>query len=440
MRRRLIPILVVLVCLSSLASCSSLAPERGLAGEPGKQGRGGGQLRGGSGPEGTVDPAAAPVPRPKWKKRLDRLVPNRKMSVHVRYGGGHLYSHDARNRRIPASNEKLMLTMALFDALGPDHRIETDAGARRVRKGVVRGDLWIRGRGDPSLSKGGGHAAVLKFGATRINALVRKLKKAGIKRVNGDVMGSTRLFARDWNAPGWKSFFNETEVGLPTALTLNGNVYRGHYTKRPELILAKLFKKRLRKAGIAVRGSAGKGRPSLEVETIASIDSVPLGVLARFMNRVSSNFFAETLGKLLDLRLTGPPGRISGAARAIRRWASDAGVDVKAFDSSGLSYDNRISPRGLVKLLEVAEDHDWIGALRHGLPKGGQGTLEERFPHVRLRAKTGTLESVSTLSGWVWLRREKSWAQFSIMSRGFDKSRAVELENKIVRLLSRRAH
>jgi D-alanyl-D-alanine carboxypeptidase/D-alanyl-D-alanine-endopeptidase (penicillin-binding protein 4) len=115
-------------------------------------------------------------------------------------------------------------------------------------------------------------------------------------------------------------------------------------------------------------------------------------------------------------------------------------VRAKAFDSSGLSYENKISARGIVNLLEAAKERPWVSVLRRSLPKGGQGTLQDRFPHVRLRAKTGTLREVSTLSGWVWLKRANDWAEFSIMSRGLDKSRAVELENKIVRLLSRRGH
>jgi D-alanyl-D-alanine carboxypeptidase/D-alanyl-D-alanine-endopeptidase (penicillin-binding protein 4) len=99
-----------------------------------------------------------------------------------------------------------------------------------------------------------------------------------------------------------------------------------------------------------------------------------------------------------------------------------------------------MSARGIVSLLEAAKERPWVSALRRGLPAGGQGTLKDRFPGIRIRAKTGTLDEVSTLSGWVWLRRAKAWAEFSIMSRGLDKSRAVELENKIVRLISRRAH
>jgi serine-type D-Ala-D-Ala carboxypeptidase/endopeptidase (penicillin-binding protein 4) len=377
--------------------------------------------------------------RPRWKRKIDHLVPDGAMSIHARYSGTTLYSHDAQNRRPPASNEKLLLTMALFDGVGPDYRIPTDAAVRKVSKGVVLGDLWIRGHGDPGLTKGGGHSSVLRFRATRIDRLVGQLKRAGITRIEGNVMASTGYFARDWNAPGWKSYFNDIEVALPSALALNGNVHKGKFTARPEYVLAGVLHKRLRRAGIEVTGSAGAGPPPGNLKTVATVRSVPLEVLARFMNRTSSNFFAETLGKLLDAHVGHHPGDIGGAAQRLRVWARHAGVRAKTFDSSGLSYDNRISARGLVNLLEAAKDRAWVGTMRSGLAAGGQGTLRERFPHLRIRAKTGTLRNISTLSGWVWLYRARGWAEFSIMSRGLEKSRAVKLENKIVRLLAHHA-
>jgi D-alanyl-D-alanine carboxypeptidase/D-alanyl-D-alanine-endopeptidase (penicillin-binding protein 4) len=77
--------------------------------------------------------------------------------------------------------------------------------------------------------------------------------------------------------------------------------------------------------------------------------------------------------------------------------------------------------------------------LRNGLPTGGEGTLEDRLHGVPVRAKTGTLSGVSTLSGWVRLKRAGSWGEFSIMSRGMSKTRAANMEDRIVRLLRKRA-
>jgi D-alanyl-D-alanine carboxypeptidase/D-alanyl-D-alanine-endopeptidase (penicillin-binding protein 4) len=155
------------------------------------------------------------------------------------------------------------------------------------------------------------------------------------------------------------------------------------------------------------------------------------------MNHVSSNFFAEVLGKRLAVAHEGPRGTIAGAARALRAWARARGVSVTARDASGLSFGNRISPRGLVRLLGAARRAPWGRALRLSLPRGGQGTLEDRLRRVRLRAKTGTLEGVSALSGWVWQRAGSSWVEFAILSRGLTKLRATALEDRIVRVLAR---
>jgi D-alanyl-D-alanine carboxypeptidase len=77
--------------------------------------------------------------------------------------------------------------------------------------------------------------------------------------------------------------------------------------------------------------------------------------------------------------------------------------------------------------------------LRSGLPRGDQGTLEDRLEGIPVRAKTGTLTDTSTLSGWVRLRKTKQWAAFSIMSSGMSKTTAAKVEDRIVRILRRSA-
>ena len=112
---------------------------------------------------------------------------------------------------------------------------------------------------------------------------------------------------------------------------------------------------------------------------------------------------------------------------------------MQAYDSSGLSYGNRISVVGITRLLAYAAKQPWGGVLRSTLPGAGEGTLEHRLAGVRLRAKTGTLDRVSALSGWVWLQRSHTWGEFSILSRGMDKSSAARIEDRIATIVSRRA-
>ncbi len=87
----------------------------------------------------------------------------------------------------------------------------------------------------------------------------------------------------------------------------------------------------------------------------------------------------------------------------------------------------------------MADATPWGSTLRSTLARGGQGTLEDRLEDVKVRAKTGTLEAVSALSGWVWLETSNEWAEFSILSSGMSTTTAKTIENKIVRLVSNNA-
>jgi serine-type D-Ala-D-Ala carboxypeptidase/endopeptidase (penicillin-binding protein 4) len=320
----------------------------------------------------------------------------------------------------------VLLTMALLDALGPDQGIRTVAAARGPGDGVVS-DLWILGRGDPGM------------GPARMGTLARAIYQAGIRRVTGSVMGSTRYFARDWRAPGWKPYFPRTEMPLPTALVWRGNRAGGRHITDPERRAAQGLTRRLEALGIPVRRRPGMGSPPDALQEVASVESPRLASLLETMDRSSLNFNAEVLGKRLGAERGGPPGTIAKGAAAIEAWAGRHGVTLRAHDGSGLSYRNRVSPRGLARLLDRAELEPWGPLLLDILPAGGEGTLGSRLEEVPVHAKTGTLTAISALSGFVWLERSDTWAEFSILSRGLSKDRAVAIENTVVRLLWRNA-
>lgn len=392
---------------------------------------------------GLVLGGAAPgSARPAWKERIDRLTRHRSIGVFVALDRSKLYVHDAKAKRPPASNQKLLLSMALFDRFGPSTELETIAEASRMtERGVVIGNLFVLGRGDPSVSDGSRWGDELPFEPTRVGSLARALDRAGVTKIRGGVVGNTGYFAHDWWAPGWESSFPAIEVALPTALTFNGNIHKNRHTSTPELYFAKSLTKKLESRGVRVRRRPRSGPlpENKSLVSIASVSSPALSVMVRYMNRSSANFFAEVLGKRLGVDHAGRPGTIAKGAAAIRAWCAKRGVAIEARDSSGLSYSNRVSPKSIARLLEFASEQPWGDKLRKGLPTGGQGTLEERLHGVPLRAKTGTLENISTLSGWVWLSKEKTWGEFSIMSKGMPKYKASGIEDRIVRTLHRSA-
>jgi D-alanyl-D-alanine carboxypeptidase/D-alanyl-D-alanine-endopeptidase (penicillin-binding protein 4) len=252
-------------------------------------------------------------------------------------------------------------------------------------------------------------------------------------------MGAVSYFHHDWFAQGWKSNFPADEVALPSALTIDGNVRAGKHIHHPELRAAKVLTEKLIKLGVRVGHRASAGRPPSGLQKLAEVKSRPLWTLVRYMDHQSSNFFAEVMGKRLGVDVLGRPGTIAKAARAVSMWAARHGTTETAYDASGLSYDDRLSARGIVRLLGVADRSSWGVLLRRILPSGDQGTLTGRLARVNVHAKTGTLDGISALSGWVWLKASRRWARFSIMDQGMSKDRSASIEDTIVRTLWRYA-
>jgi serine-type D-Ala-D-Ala carboxypeptidase/endopeptidase (penicillin-binding protein 4) len=376
---------------------------------------------------GSSRPVALRVVKAPWMVHIDQLTSGRSVSVSVAAGPAALYERADGVRHAPASNEKLLQSMALLDRLGPAYRIETRAAATHVSGGRVLGALWLLGRGDPAVGK------------RAIAALATRIVSAGVRRV-GRVMGAVNYFSHDWWATGWKSFFPSEEVALPSALTYRRNQVRGHHVGDPERRAAVALTRALERRGVHVRRKAAAGAPPSGLRPVASIESDPLQQLLRIQNLHSDNFSAEVLGKLLGVARYGRPGTIAKGAAALRSFAAAHGVRATSYDSSGLSYANRLTAFGIVKLLRVAEASSWGGALRATLPAPGQGTLEDRLHGVPVRAKTGTLHDISALSGWVRLSRTGRWARFSILSSGFSASREKDIEDGIVRTLWKYGH
>jgi len=380
--------------------------------------------------------ATAPATRPQtargpagWIQTLDDVVAGHPVSVAVGVDGAWLYRHGARRARRPASNEKLLLSMAVLDRYAVWTRIRTQVYATGVRSGHrLRGALWIVGHGDPEVDK------------WTMRALARAVRAAGIRTVRGRVMGSTTGFQRDWWAPGWRDYFPRDYIPLPTALTYDNNEDAdGRNISDPERRAARSLKERLRANGVRVTGQPGAGPAPERLRLLGTVSSDPFGDLMKRMNRRSRNFHAEVLGKWLGGRVLGGAGSIAKGAQVIEGFAAAQGVEVVAYDSSGLSYANRVRPQGVVELLWYAGAQPWVEELRFTLPSGGQGTLKGRLRDVKVRAKTGTLEEVSALSGWVWLERAGTWGQFSVLSQGMSKSEASAIEDRIVRIVANRA-
>lgn len=328
--------------------------------------------------------------------------------------GQTVYSRNANLSLLPASNEKLAVTYAALTALGPGFTIETDVLGEGTQTGTTwTGDLVLKGYGDPTLSRAG------------LMTLARQVRADGITRVTGRILGDESWFDSRRTAVGWKAAFYINESPPLSALIVDRG-WLGRYTTRdPALAAAQIFRSDLIKAGVNVAQAAAHGAADDAATPLASIDSPTLATIVHTMDRISDNFYAEMLVKELGA-VQGNAGTTAAGVGVITGLLAQAGVPlngVRLVDGSGLSLLDRFTPASLAALLTTMwNDTDVRWELLSSLPVAGRtGTLDRRMrtgPAAGVvRAKTGTTDNASALSGFVGSRYV-----FSILQNGWPVS------------------
>jgi D-alanyl-D-alanine carboxypeptidase/D-alanyl-D-alanine-endopeptidase (penicillin-binding protein 4) len=133
-----------------------------------------------------------------------------------------LFEENATKLLRPASNMKLYTVAAALDRLSPDYRFSTSvyAPTRPDAAGVVHGDLIIYGRGDPSIAARFNSGDYFKG----IDDLATRIVAAGVKRVEGDIVGDESYFVGPKYGSGWNwedlTWYYGAEI---TPLTANDN-------------------------------------------------------------------------------------------------------------------------------------------------------------------------------------------------------------------------
>ena len=160
----------------------------------------------------------------------------------------------------------------------------------------------------------------------------------------------------------------------------------------------------------ALRGSAPAARPPAPPPPLARVVPRPLIEDLKTTSTISQNLHAELL--LRRIGRTYGSGSIADGQARITAMLTRAGVARWAYDfadGSGMSSYNRVSPRATAQFLRWTRTQDWGAAWRATLPMGGvDGTLRRRFSGTplagHLRAKTGTLNAATALSGFLTAR------------------------------------
>jgi len=330
-----------------------------------------------------------------------------------------LYARQQDTLFIPASNLKLLTTAVALMTLGPDYRYPTRLySTGPLKDGVLEGDLYIKGFGDP------------KFVTEQMWLLVTELANLPLEKITGNVYADESFFDNErrvgtwgragntaaYNAPlGALSFnFNTVtayvspgpEPGAPVRVLLepdtefttvdnqattvprgqrsrlivnrlnrgetnqisvSGALAEGHPREdyflnitEPARYAALVFRKYLGHAGIEVAGDAGVGVTPKDAALLWTHESEPVALALRGLNKFSNNFVAEQIVKTLGALHFGAPGTTAKGLRVMSEYLEKLGFEAGAFqvlDGSGLSRGNRLSAHQIVRTLrQVRED------------------------------------------------------------------------------------
>ena len=401
-----------------------------------------------------------------------------------------IFEENAQKWLQPASNLKLYTIAAALDRLSPDYRFTTSvyAQTRPDPSGTLRGDLTVYGRGDPTFATRFNGDGTTGNYYKAIDELAARIVSAGVRRVEGDIVGDESYFNSFPLPPGWEwddlQWYYGAEV---SALTVNDNsvdlfvkpgtrvgerctISVGPQTtfvtivdrtttsprgsrpdlkvfrpltenvvevrgslpledrgwsgsvaiSRPAMMFTTMLRTSLERQGVHVAGRTrtvdartreSEPLPISALVEIANRQSPPLGVIAAQTMKPSQNLYTElllrTLGKAAASDRSKPEDE--AGIEAVKSFLRGAGIDadkVLISDGSGLSRSDLVTAETTLQLLTYMSRHRYAAAYRETLPIAGiDGTLRNRMKGTpaagNARAKTGTLSSATSLSGYV---------------------------------------
>jgi serine-type D-Ala-D-Ala carboxypeptidase/endopeptidase (penicillin-binding protein 4) len=380
---------------------------------------------------------------------------------------------------VPASNLKVVTALAALRVFGPSHAFTTRvyADAAPDKDGAV-GTLFVRGGGDPGLT------------SEDYWRLAADLRRAGLRKVRGDLVVDDSLFDGERWHPSWQpttaraylapigalmanysayavvveggsangapvrvavdpplAYFriaNQARTGPGSKLVVDrraldggeevvvgGTSPRGSDRTFQRSVLdpagyaASLLQMQLAAVGIELTGGVRRAYIPEAARELIAFEGRPLSdVVHRFL-KYSNNPIGEALIKSLSVSAGSAPGSWKGGVAVVRRELDALGLPTAGLvqvDGSGLSYDDRATPRLLVAVVREASHSFRYGAeFVSSLPIGAtDGTLHRRARRAgpELRAKTGLLTRVTALSGLA-RRADGRTLAFSILVNGF---------------------
>jgi len=250
-----------------------------------------------------------------------------------------------------------------------------------------------------------------------------------------------------------------TRLRIALSGQLRDEVVRRRFRKRvadPVVFVGSGLSRALADAGIAVRKKTiAAGAAPASAIVLATHESPPLATAVRGMGKYSNNFIAELLLKVIgaEVNAAGTPATWQHATSAVHEFLKTAGIAPGTYryeNGSGLFDSNRFTPLQLINVLQLAHRNPrWGSEFFSSLSIAGvDGTLSRRMEATEaeglVRAKTGTLDQASALSGLAAIDGRRP-VFFSILINGFPETsigiaRALqdEIAQELIRALSGR--
>ena len=386
--------------------------------------------------------------------------------------GEEVFAHNSDEEYIPASVMKVLTAAIAYRTLGPDYRFRTDIYTDgRIENGVLNGNLYIKGTGDPTLV------------SEKLWKVIHDLKTNGITEIKGQIIYDDSHFDGASLIPGWTKEadlesgpayfpplsalsinfntvalmvrpgdrigddaivnleypmpFIEIEADVKTIapgskpwmviertieedqirFSISGKINHGEVNPwiyyrtipQPELLFQGLFRQLAKEQGITIRGRDRMGTVPNNVVLLTTLYSQPLRELTADMNKHSRNLIAEHLIRAVGYEYSGVATTEAGLD-VLHDYLVDLGVPESDFDiknGSGLSPDTKIKPSVITAvLLDLYRDpsirHEFLASLA---VNGQEGTLKWRLKdepqHGKLRGKTGSINGVYCLGGYI---------------------------------------
>jgi len=410
-----------------------------------------------------------------------------------------LFAINADKPMTPASNNKVYGAVWALHALGPDYRFPTDLlVAGPIEGGVVRGDLVLRGSGDPAF----GYPEYDRDPLKTLRVMAQALKNKGVTLVQGGIVGDATIDDGKHHGPHWPTDtgngaaqYAPTVSGLPFSRNMlwirldpavpggvetipqvteipvvwtqrggramaarkpdndtiivrgagggRGNRY-GVGANEPALLAPAALRQALREVGIQVTGPVRLGKTPQGAKLVHRHYSITLAEMIPQALRHSDNFFAEHFWKAAVAKSTGEGSYAKGGPASATFFHDNAGVPFGQLwqaDGSGLSSDNRTSAYSMVLALSYADQQQWKQVFHQALPVAGKpdGTLNRLFIGTpaagNLHAKTGYIRGVRSLSGFVKTAGGET-VVFSMIYNGRNTSGARGIQQNLGTLLA----